>query len=126
MSHNITEDPIFLKLQFTSQWIDLGILTAKNLKLIREEYSKGEDLNPEHYRWRVFKDFIANNNYIEREKFFLIYELGQNDPDYCMGRAMRFDLIKRLDCPQELIDIAINDSDKTLAKYASKYKSKHI
>jgi hypothetical protein len=116
------DDPVFLKLQFTSQWIDAGVITADYFELIRQEYLTGEDQNTEHYRWGAFRNFLKNNSYISRDSFFAIYELGRNDPDYSMGRAMRFDLIKRSDCPMELINTAINDTDTALAKHALKYK----
>jgi hypothetical protein len=120
MNNDITEDPTFLKLQLTQKWIDVGIITIEIFEVIREEYIRGEDQNSEHYRWKAFKEFIKANTCIKQEIFFAIDELGKSDPDYSMGRAMRFDLLKRSDCPVELLDITIHDSDKTLAKHALK------
>ncbi|MFQ4142118.1 hypothetical protein [Chlorogloeopsis sp. ULAP02] len=123
MDYQIIEDPDFVRLQFSKEWIEVGIITSENFALIKKEYMKGEDHRTEHYRWGAFRAFLEANKFIPPEKFYILYKLGKNDPDYSMGRAMIFDIIKRLDCPQELLDTAINDSDLTLAKYALKCKA---
>ncbi|MGL5875678.1 MAG: hypothetical protein ACRC2R_25500 [Xenococcaceae cyanobacterium] len=120
MQEKLIEDPVFDRLQFSQEWIDLGIITVDNFALIKKEYLKGKDLRTEHYRWGVFNVFIKNSDFIVRDKFYKLYQLGKKDPDYAMGRAMIFELIARLDCPKELIDTATNDCDVTLAKYALK------
>jgi hypothetical protein len=117
------EDPDFLRLQFSKEWIDVGIITIENFVSIKKEYMKGEDRSTEHYRWGAFRAFLEANDFIPQEKFYRLYKLGKNDPDYSMGRAIIFEIIKRLDCPQELLDTAIGDSDITLARYALKRKS---
>jgi hypothetical protein len=122
MNSEVIEDPIFSKLQFTSQWVSVGLVTDENFELVRQEYLRSEDQSSEHFRWGVFKDFLKKNSHMSKQTFFEIYELGKNDPDYPMGRAMRFDLIQRSDCPVELIDIAAADSDVALARHALKYK----
>jgi hypothetical protein len=123
MNYQIIEDPEFVKLQFSKEWIDLGIITSENFLSIKKEYIKGEDRRTEHYRWGAFRAFLEANSFIFPKTFYRLYNLGKNDPDYSMGRAMIFEIIKRLDCPQELLDTAIGDGDITLAKYALKCKS---
>lgn len=76
-----------------------------------------------HYRWRAFVNFLRKNKVISEKVFYQIYDLGKTDPDYCMGRAMRFDIIRRSDCPIELIDLATKDKDKALSKRAYQLKS---
>lgn len=123
MNYQIIEDPNFVNLQFSQEWIDVGIITSEDFLSIKKEYIKGEDHRTEHYRWGAFRAFLEGNNFIYPEIFYKLYNLGKNDPDYSMGRAMIFEIIKRLDCPQELLDTAIGDGDITLARYALKLKS---
>jgi hypothetical protein len=126
MFNSIVDDPLFTELQFNQKWVDLDLISTDTFNLISEEYSKGDDTRSEHYRWKTFKDFLKNKDLISRELFFLIYDLSISDPDYAMGRAMRFDLVKRPDCPLDLIEIAINDKDLTLSRHAQKCKSHRI
>ena len=63
------------------------------------------------------------NNSLSLEKFYTLYEIGKNEPNYAMGRAIIFDVIKHLSCPEELIEIANNSKNITLAKHALKQKS---
>jgi hypothetical protein len=122
MHQELYSDPVFLKLQFSQKWIELGLLSAVRFELIKHEYLTGEDAHAEHYRWNIFREFVTDNDFISEETFLEIYQLGEDDPDYSMGRAMRFDLIKRLDCPTSILEIALNGTDPVLAKHASKYK----
>ncbi len=50
MSNQIIEDSDFTKLQFSQEWIDVKIVTTDNFTLIKQEYLKGEDGAPEHYK----------------------------------------------------------------------------
>ncbi|MEH2235304.1 hypothetical protein [Nostoc sp.] len=100
MNYQIIEDPDFVILQFSKEWIDVGIITIENFASIKKEYIKGEYQRTEHYRWGAFRAFLEANDFIPQEKFYILYKLGKNDPDYSMGRAMIFEIIKRLDCPK--------------------------
>ena len=122
MNHQIYSDPDFIKLQFSYLWIDVGIITFENFSKIKQKYFEGEDKNTGHCRWGAFNSFITTNSFISEEKFQMLYEIGKNDPDYAMGRSIIFDLVKRQDCPEALIDLAAADSDYTLAKHGLKYK----
>lgn len=122
MNYEIIEDPLFLELQFSQEWIEVGIINIQIFASIKKEYMKGEDYRAEHYRWGAFRSFLQANDLLPKEKFYILYHLGKNDSDYSMGRAMIFDILKRSDSPQELINIAIEDDDFTLVKYALKCK----
>lgn len=125
MDNQIIADPIFCELELNSDWIESGIIDNNTFSIIKKEYLKlkEEDSRTEHYRWAAFKEFLNLNNHLEAEVFYKLYNLGKNEPDYAMGRSMIFEIIKRLDCPIELIDVAINDSDYTLSKHALKCKA---
>ncbi len=122
MSNQIIEDPYFSKLQFSQEWVDIGILTNDKFCLIKQEYLKGEDEFTEHYRWGAFRTFMQAQNSLSPEELHALYKIGKNDPDYAMGRAILFDIIKHPSCPKELIELATNDNDVTLAKHALKWK----
>ena len=118
MINNLSQDTIFKELKFTKEWIEAGIVNIENFSQIKEKYLEGKDNRTEHYRWWAFTNFIQKNKTISKNTFYQIYDLGQKDSDYAMGRAMRFDIIKRLDCPKELIDITVKDKDKSLSNKA--------
>ena len=124
MCQKLIEDSIFKNLQFTKEWIDLGIINNKNFIKIKEKYLEGDDDNTEHYRWWAFTDFLQNNQNFAQEKFYQIDNLGKNDPDFAMGRSMRISLMGHPNCPKELINTAIDSEDKTLSKEALKIKKK--
>ena len=122
MNQELIEDQIFKELEFNRKWIEAGIINSTNFEFIKKEYIKGEDKNTEHYRWGAFRRFMQANSVISEKIFYILYEIGKNDPDYSMGGAILFDIIRRLDCPKKIIDIAIDDNDKVLAKHALKCK----
>lgn len=121
-SNKLSEDSDFVKLQFSQEWIDAGIVTTNNFTLIKQEYLKGEDEATEHYRYGAFHAFMRSNKNITSAKFYILYKIGKGDLDYSMGRAIIFDIIKHSDCPKEIIEIATKDKDVTLAKHVLKYK----
>lgn len=122
----IIEDPLFTELQFSKEWIEAEIINIEVFASIKKEYIKGEDHRAEHHRWKAFRLFLQANDSIPEEKFNILYYIGKNDSDYSMGRAILFDILKRSDCPLELIDKTLNDNDVTLARHALKCKSKRL
>ncbi len=122
MNQEFIEDQIFKELKFNRKWINAGIINSANFESIKKEYTTGEDKNTEHYRWYAFQKLMQANSVISQKIFYILYDIGKNDPDYSMGRAILFEILKRLDCPKKIIDIAIDDNDKVLAKHALKCK----
>jgi hypothetical protein len=43
---------------FSARWFVLGLVTDELLAELRVEWARGEDQNPEHYRYRAFKQFL--------------------------------------------------------------------
>lgn len=123
MSQPFTEHPLFMQLGFSDSWIDSGLLSESSFEAIVQDYGLIKDDSSEHYRWKIFKDFIKCNTFISEEIFRKIYDLSLQDSDYAMGRAMRFDLIKRQDCPTSLIEEAVADGDTSLRKQALKQRA---
>ena len=122
MKDDLIQDKIFNELQFTQEWVKLGIVNSENFLKLKRRYLEGEDTNTEHYRYAVFCDFLHNHKIITEKMFYRIYKLGKNDPDYAMGRSMSIKIIQHIDCPENLIDIATNEKDKILSKIALKIK----
>jgi hypothetical protein len=122
MNEKLIENNIFIELNFNKNWVEAGIINETNLEAITKEYLKGEDTHTEHYKWCAFRDFMRSNSVIPKQIFHILYDIGKNDPDYAMGRSIIFDVIGRLDCPEEIIDMLIESEDKILAKRALKSK----
>ncbi|MDQ3686380.1 MAG: hypothetical protein M3430_12395 [Acidobacteriota bacterium] len=111
---------IFQTLEFSQEWIDLGIVTHGKLKQIEAEWAKGDDRNTEHYRWRAFHDFIQSKETLDADTATALYDLGANDPDYAMGGAIMAEILWRKDCPKHLLESAATSERKHLRKIADR------
>jgi hypothetical protein len=69
---------------------------------LRAEWARGEDPNPEHYRYWAFKQFLAAHRPLAAESAAQIYELGAADPDQARGSAMMADIVALPECPPEV------------------------
>jgi hypothetical protein len=110
---------IFRKLEFSQEWIDLGIITPSKLKQFEAEWAKGEDTNTEHYRWRAFLDFIEPIKSLDENIARAFYNLGANDPDSVMGGSIMANVLRRKDCPIDLLELAAQSEEKFLRKIAN-------
>lgn len=117
---------IFRTLEFTQKWIDLGIIAPEKLVELETEWNKGEDNNPEHYRWRAFRDFMNSKEYLGAKILRELYDLGKNDADSLMGGVMMVDVLSRKDCPPDLLESALNSEEKFLRKAASRKLGKEF
>ena len=124
MEKSLLEDRIFKKLKFTKKWIQLGIVDSDSFIKLKKRYLKGEDTSDEHYRWAAFTNFVENKKNLPQQLLYEIYDLGKNDPNPAMGRSMKFRIIALDNCPEDLIDLAIQDEYKGLSKHALKIKEK--
>jgi hypothetical protein len=110
---------IFRELEFSQEWVDLGIITPAKLKQLEAEWTTGEDTNPEHYRWRAFLDFIEAKESLDEHTARMLYNLGANDPDGVMGGSIMAHILRRKDCPKELLERAVKSEEKFLRKIAN-------
>ena len=106
---NLLQDPVFQELQFTKEWIELGLVNCDNFPEMKERYLKGMDNCTEHYRWGAFCDLMKSKQSFTEEMFYRIYDLGKKDPDPAMGRSMRIELVRLPNCPKDLLNLAIQD-----------------
>jgi hypothetical protein len=110
---------IFQTLEFSQDWVELGIITPEKLKQLEAEWAKGEDTNTEHYRWRAFLDFMGSREVLDENTARALYKLGANDPDGAMGGSIMAEILRRKDCPKDLLESAANSDRKFLRKIAN-------
>jgi hypothetical protein len=91
---------IFQMLEFSQEWIDLGIITPAKLKQLEAIWDIGEDVNTEHYRWGAFLDFIKSKALLDEKTANALYELGENDPEVAMGSSMMAHILRHKIAPR--------------------------
>jgi hypothetical protein len=116
----LTKDSVFVELGFNEKWIESGVVNDDIFLSIKQNYLEEPDHRYEHYRWGAFKNFFSPKKKFDKDFFYCLYEIGKNDPDYYMGRAIIFDIMKHEDYPLDLLEFTVNDSDSTLVKHALK------
>ena len=110
---------IFRELEFSQEWIELGITSQARLVQLEAEWLASDDRNSEHYRWRAFLDFMQLQVSLDPLVAKRLYDLGANDPDDAMGGSMMAHVLRRTDCPKELLQAAAVSDEKFLRKIAS-------
>ncbi|MCM3904950.1 MAG: hypothetical protein ND866_24905 [Pyrinomonadaceae bacterium] len=110
---------IFRELEFNQEWIDLGIVTPAKLIQIEDQWTGSDDKNPEHYRWRAFLDFIQAKDSLDAIAARRLYNLGASDPDSAMGGSIMAHILRRKDCPEDLLQAAVGSKEKFLQKIAN-------
>jgi len=80
----------------------------------------GDDPRPEHYRWRAFSRFLAARDSLSPHLAEQLYALGSADPDSSMGGSMMAAILRRKDCPAELLHAALASNRPYLQRIAAK------
>jgi hypothetical protein len=109
---------IFRTLEFNQAWVELGIITPEKLTRLAAEWARGEDTNTEHYRWRAFRDFIESKKVLDEHTAKALYNLGAQDPDLAMGGSIMAEILRRKECPKDLLEIAAKSDRRLLRKIA--------
>ncbi|MEK6239124.1 MAG: hypothetical protein N2C14_30780, partial [Planctomycetales bacterium] len=102
-------------LGLSEPWFRLGLVDETILAELRAEWAKGEDRNPERYRYGLFQRFLADRRPLSADLADALYDLGAADPDPSMGGVMMGDVIRLTECPRELRERA-SDSGKPWLK----------
>jgi hypothetical protein len=110
---------VFNELEFSQEWIVLGIITPTKLKELEAKWATGEDPNTEHYRWGAFLDFVDSTQSLDADTAKALYNLGANDPDTTMGGSMMAHILRRKDCPKDLLESAAKSDERFLRKIAN-------
>lgn len=106
------------QLQFSDRWLQLGLLTEDELRALGCEYEVSEDKSAEHYRYRVFCNYLASHRPLSPEMADALYELGKEDPDPGMGGAMMRHIVGLAECPDDVLEKALNSGENHLVKAA--------
>jgi hypothetical protein len=127
-------EEILQMLEFSQEWIDLGIITPEILEDLRsiheeeleemgrkpEEYNwELAEIDSEHFRWRAFTRFLKEKKHVPSEMVTALYKLGEKDPDQMMGRSMMRYVLDEKNCPMELLELALQAEEKFLVKAAN-------
>jgi hypothetical protein len=81
-------------LKYSDKWLEFEFISLTEIQNQNIEFDKGEDKNPEHYRYKSFLRWIESKNEftdIEIEQFVQLVEL---DEDQLMASAALMDLYK--------------------------------
>ena len=100
-----------LPLDYTPDWIALGIVTAADIYRDEQGCATGDDPFPAHYRWRAFSRFIAAQPSLASSLAHQLYALGAADADHAMGGSIMAEVLRHRDCPHDLLHSAL-DSDR--------------
>lgn len=104
------------RLQFSDQWLRLGLLTEDEIRALGEEFEAGEDKNAEHYRYRVFQRYLSSHKPLPPQMAEALYELGREEPDPAMGGAMMRDIVGLAECPASVLAQALATGEKHLVR----------
>ena len=106
-------------LDLNEKWLELGILTVEELQALVEEYERNEDKHTEHYRHRAFRRYLdRKGTELNESTLRAIYRLGDSDPDKLFGSSVMGAIIRRDDCPIDLLEKSSHSDNKSLAKIA--------
>jgi len=110
-------------LGFTPAWFALGVVDETVLALHRAEWDRGEDHNPEHYRYGAFRSFLAARRPLPPELAAGLFELGAADPDGSMGGAIMADIACLPECPPAVLDAAWASGRKHLVRIVERRRA---
>jgi hypothetical protein len=110
-------------LGFTPAWFALGVVDEAVLALHRVEWDRGEDHNTEHYRYGVFRSFLAARRPLPPELAAGLFELGAADPDGSMGGAMMADIARLPECPPAVLNAALASGRKHLVRIVERRRA---
>src|SRR5262249_40352417 len=94
-------------LGFTSSWFEVGVIDDGVLARLQVEWEKGEDRNPEHYRYRAFREFLTARRPLTPDLAAALFELGNADPDRTMGGSIMADIARLPECPVVVLAAAL-------------------
>ena len=81
-------------LDYTAEWLQIGILTEVALNDQLLELATGEDTNKEHYRYRTFTTFLTATTFSDAQ-ITKIVTLFQFDPDQTMAGSALVKLMEK-------------------------------
>lgn len=111
--------------QLGEAWHALGVVTPERLAAMRAEWERGEDRNPEHYRWRAFLSFLGEHRPLGAELAAALYNLGERDSDEAMGASMMDTIVRLPECPELVLDAAATSGRPHLTRLVERRRAHH-
>src|SRR5262245_54354604 len=96
-----------LPLGYTRLWITLVIVTAADIHRDEREALTGDDPHAEHYRWRAFSRFFAEQRQLTPSLALQLYALGAADADSSMGASIMASVLRHPDCSDDVLQSGI-------------------
>lgn len=113
-----TGDRKFWPLGYSSAWVELGIVTEQEIEHDAASWHRREEPFAEHYRSRRFFQFLQARSPLPAELARGLYEMAAADSDPVMAGTMMSMLLRRPECPPDLLLAAAN-SDRTYLREIS-------
>ena len=110
-------------LNYSSLWLEAGLLTESTLAKQVEDLKSGDDDNTEHYRYKSFKYFIDRQITIDDSLLKQIIELLKLDLDKSMAGSATLDLLKKKYLTNEQF-IRVASFLQTFGDWTTKYIEK--
>jgi hypothetical protein len=101
---------------FSERWFSLGLVPDGLLARMQQEWDRGQDHNPEHYRYWAFKEFLAAHRPLDPRLAEALFALGDADEDQSMGGAMMGDIVRLPECPPIVLAAALASGRKHLVR----------
>jgi hypothetical protein len=101
-------------LQFSEGWLGCGLLTEERLEVLGREFESSDDKNTEHYRYKVFREYLASRRPLPSSVADALYTLGEEDPDPGMGGSMMSDIVGLPECPAAVRERALSSGARHL------------
>ncbi|MGR6874589.1 hypothetical protein ACU6U9_20365 [Pseudomonas sp. HK3] len=76
-------DTSLIRLGFTEEWIEFGIITEGYVLELNEEITTSEDKNAEHYRGWAFSEYLKSKSSLSDREVCNIFKIQDNGPDKC-------------------------------------------
>lgn len=116
-----------IKLKYTQNWLDFGVLSEDFLAKQIAEFERGEDKNTEHYRYATFCKFIQENDSFSDLQVQNFISLIEQDNDKLMaGSALKgfYKCGKLIPSQCESVEQALLDFGEWTAKFIEQRKPK--
>ncbi len=104
------------QLGFTPAWYALGVVDQAFLERARARWDTGEDEYTEHYRYRVFGEFVASHRPLSPGLAVALYQLGEADEEPGMGGSMMAAIVWSPECPEAVLDMAAASGQRHLIR----------
>jgi hypothetical protein len=107
-------------LQFSEEWLQLGIVTPQRIEELGKEHETSEDRNPEHYRYRAFQEYLRGRGPLSSADCHALYALGERDQDSGLGSAMMHVVVALAECPATLLKVAASSGRSDLTRLVAR------